>query len=234
MKKKGLRKIAACFPGVTKATLASLVKGGKSISEFNAAKRSLHAAEERVLINLLGESADRGFPLTHSQLKKSAEAILAKRPGSSEDKPHLLGHNWVARFLDHYSDEIHTYWPKALAMERAQALNPAAVSSWYDLVEEQVVKRGIKKHNIYGMDESGFPSTNDGKQRVIGRKGTKTQHKVGSGNRENVTAIVTICADGTALKPTVIFKGKNFLEKWGANNVSGASYVVRLYAATNY
>ncbi|KAJ7439297.1 hypothetical protein FB451DRAFT_985330, partial [Mycena latifolia] len=59
----------------------------------------------------------------------------------------------------------------------------------------------IKPENIYGMDESGFPPSNQGRQRVVGRRGTKTQHKAGSANHENVTVLVTICADGTTLKP---------------------------------
>ncbi|KAE9402187.1 hypothetical protein BT96DRAFT_780438, partial [Gymnopus androsaceus JB14] len=65
--------------------------------------------------------------------------------------------------------------------------------------------------NMYGMDESGFLPSNQGCQRVLGRRGTKTQHKQGNANRENVTVIVTICGDGTTLKPTIIFKGKNFI-----------------------
>ena len=73
------------------------------------------------------------------------------------------------------------------------------------------------------MDESGFPLSNQGRQKVIGRRGTKTQHKQGGADRENVTAIVTICADGTVLNPTVIFKGKNIMAKWGDNNVASAS-----------
>jgi hypothetical protein len=38
-----------------------------------------------------------------------------------------------------------------------------------------------------------------------------------------VTAIVTICADGTTLRPTIIFKGQNFMMKWAENNVANAS-----------
>ncbi|THU83855.1 DDE-domain-containing protein, partial [Dendrothele bispora CBS 962.96] len=60
------------------------------------------------------------------------------------------------------------------------------------------------------MDESRFPPSNQGRERVVGHQGTKTQHKQGNANRENVTAIITICGDGSKLKPTVIFKGKNF------------------------
>lgn len=81
----------------------------------------------------------------------------------------------------------------------------------------------MKPHNIYGMDESGFPPSDQGVQRVVGRRGSKIQHKAGSANMENVTVLVTICADGSALKPTVIFKGKWILQKWCQDNVSGAS-----------
>jgi hypothetical protein len=49
------------------------------------------------------------------------------------------------------------------------------------------------------------------------------QHKQGGADRENVTALVTICADGTVLQPTIIFKGQNFMQKWQQDNVSGAS-----------
>ncbi|KAF8511549.1 hypothetical protein BU17DRAFT_54561, partial [Hysterangium stoloniferum] len=78
----------------------------------------------------------------------------------------------------------------------------------FKLVEELIVKRGVKKENIYGMDESGFPPSNQGTQCVVGWRDTKTQQKVGSANHKNVTA----------LKLTIIFKGHNFLEKWGENN----------------
>ena len=73
------------------------------------------------------------------------------------------------------------------------------------------------------MDETGCPPSVQGMEHVCGSRRTKTQHKQGGADRENVTAIVTICADGTALRPTIIFKGQNFMTKWAENNVSGAS-----------
>ncbi|KAF8221739.1 DDE-domain-containing protein, partial [Tricholoma matsutake] len=67
---------------------------------------------------------------------------------------------------------------------------------------------------IYGMDESGFPPSHQGMEQVIGRRGLKIQHKAGSVNHKNVTALVTICADRMTLKPTIIFKGRNFMKSW--------------------
>lgn len=54
------------------------------------------------------------------------------------------------------------------------------------------------------------------------------QHKQGGADRETTRAIITICADGTVLNPTLIFKGKNFQKKWGENNRAHASYVAYL------
>jgi len=72
------------------------------------------------------------------------------------------------------------------------------------------VLAGIRLEEIYGMDESGFPPSDQGTQHVLRRRGTKTQHKQGSANRENFTVLVTVCTVGTTVKPGVIFKGKNF------------------------
>ncbi|KIK02647.1 hypothetical protein K443DRAFT_36323, partial [Laccaria amethystina LaAM-08-1] len=69
---------------------------------------------------------------------------------------------------------------------------------------------------IYGMDESGFLMAYTGKERVVGGRGTKTQHKQGGANWENVTAVVTICADGTTVRPLIIFKGKKIRASWDA------------------
>ncbi|KDR65049.1 hypothetical protein GALMADRAFT_82338, partial [Galerina marginata CBS 339.88] len=106
-------------------------------------------------------------------------------------------------------------------MQRARALNPEAVKSWFDLIERFIVSLGIDPKNIYGMDESGFPTAYNGKERVVGARGTKTQHKQGGADRENITAVVTICADGTSVRPLIIFKGKNIKESWTEGNNRG-------------
>jgi cytidine deaminase len=86
-----------------------------------------------------------------------------------------------------------------------------------------MVKTGIRRKNIYRMDEGGFPSTDQGKTHVVAARGTKSQHKQGGTAHENTTALVTICADGTSLHSTIVFKGKGFKEVWFKDNVLKAS-----------
>ena len=217
-KKRGLRPIAQLHQ-VNYRTLSRLAAGNQSISAFNASKRKLTYAEERVLVDFILESADRACPMSLPNIEEHANAILAFRDVPGEP----VGGSWVERFLDRYRGELQTHWSSPLATERARSLNKGAVGHWFDLVYKRLVERGVKKHNIYGMDESGFPPSDQGHGRVVGRRGSKMQHKAGNANRENVTALVTICADGTALQPTIIFKARNFMKKWGNDNVSKAS-----------
>lgn len=67
---------------------------------------------------------------------------------------------------------------------------------------------------LFGMDETGIMLGVGGKQKVVGASGQKIQHMKRDGNRELVTVMVTICADGTKLKEWIIFKGKNFQDRW--------------------
>jgi cytidine deaminase len=206
-KKRGLCPIAAKH-GVCFKTLSNLAKGGQTMSAFNASKQKLLCAEEHVLVKFILESANCGIPLSIKSIEKHADAIIAghNKPG----KP--VGKTWVEGFLNQHRDQLQTHWSSPLATERAKALNPEAVKNWFELVKEKIVDRGIKKENTYGMDESRFPPSNQGIEHVVGQRGAKIQHKSGNANYENVTALVTICADGTALQPTIIFKGRNFLK----------------------
>ena len=173
-----------------------------------------------MLKNFILESAERGFPMTHKQISDYTNLILHSWQGH-EYNP--VGEAWAGRFIDRHREILQTHWSKPLDTQRAQGMNPKAKKQWFELVEKFVAKLGIKKENIYGMDETGCPPTDSSMERVVGARGTKTQHRQGGASHENVTAIVTICADGSTLHPTIIFKGHNFMRNWGDNNVSHAS-----------
>ena len=179
-------------------------------------RNELLATKENLLVEFALGCSDHGLLVTHSQLANYANSLLEARIGSGYAP---VGKNWTDRFIERHHD-------KPLDSKHARAMNPDVVKHWFDLVKEHISDKDIKPHNIYGMDESGFPPSDQGRQRVIGHCGNRVQHKQGGADRKNVTALVTICADGTALEPTIIFKGMNFMKKWGENNVVNASYVI--------
>lgn len=217
--RRSLRAIAKQF-GVSRSTLSKRMRGQRSAAEFNASRQKLLPTEERVLADFVKESADRGFPLTHKHIDFYANALLHTRLGPDYEP---VGEQWTNRFLERFHDELQMHWSRPLDMQRAQSLNPEAVAAWFDLVEKFVVKAGVLPELVFGMDESGFPTGIQGRQRVVGGRGVKTQHKQGGANKENVTALVTICADGTTLDPMIIFKGKRFMKSWGDDNIANAA-----------
>lgn len=206
--------------GVPPTSLRRLLAGGTSIADFNATKRHLTPAEERVLLNFTKEQAKRGFPPTHRLLESHANAILHLRKGLT----FKVGLSWVSRFLDRHKEEIAVYWSRSLGRSRANGLNPVAVGWYFDVLEE-LEQSGIPPENWYAADETGIALGQAMWTLVIGPAGQAIQHKQQDIEREIVTVMETICADGTYLRPTVIFKGKNLLKKWGAENPSGASLV---------
>ena len=75
----------------------------------------------------------------------------------------------------------------------------------------------------YSIDESGFQKGVGQKEHVFGALGQKIQHQQRSGDRENITIIVTIYNDRTSTAPTVIFKGEGFQASQNQNNPLNAS-----------
>lgn len=168
-----LRTIAKAH-GVPRQTLADRLHGKQSMSDFNTAKQLLSLEKESVLVQFILESADTGFGLERAEIEALAlAAIQTKKPGVQ------LGNSWYFNFLDRHHAELQPHWSKPLDTQQAKSLNPVAVRSWFEIVEKYIVKLGIPPELVYGMDESGFPSANTGKVRVVGARGTRIQHRQG-------------------------------------------------------
>lgn len=76
----------------------------------------------------------------------------------------------------------------------------------------------IPPENIYNADEKGIQLGVGKSVAAIVDRNQKNVQQVEDGNREMVTIIETVCADGTALPPSVIFQGKRRVLEWGKDN----------------
>lgn len=136
--RRSIRGIAKAYQ-VTKSTLSRRLKGQRSISEYAAQRQKVKPAEERVLVDFIKESADRGFPLSHSRVEEMANTLIQEREGPDYEP---VGKNWIYKFLAKYHDELQTHWSRPLDTQHAQGLNPEVVKKWFDLLEEQIVEKG--------------------------------------------------------------------------------------------
>lgn len=218
----GHQKATGQWVDLDKTTLSRLAADPsyRTLSDFNAQKGWLTAEENEKVVDLAIELAHRGFPLNHGRLKEIVDDFLRKRLGPTFPG---VGNNWTDRFVLRNRDRLGTYWSRSLDTKRSRAVNPHTHKAWFDLLEATFRENDIQPDCIYGSDEVGFTTSLGQKERVIGAKGKSVQHQVRGGSRENITAIPTICADGTSIAPLVIFKGKAFQVKWLQNNPLNAS-----------
>ena len=209
--------------------LKRLVGGGKTHQQANADRRWLGDGEEDIVIAFIAEMADRGFPLSHAWLKEHINSICRARLG---DKFPLegVGQNWTYRFAQRNAEKIKIARSRPLEDKRRHAANPHMNDAWWKLLGETIDKYNIKPHNIYGTDEVGIQAQGGGEREyVFGAHKKAAPYQQHAGTRDNITVIVTICADGTSTPPAAIFKGNAYQVKWGENNPLNASYVTLVF-----
>ncbi len=95
------------------------------------------------------------------------------------------------------------------------ANRPAADSGdkyrqYFDLVEEKIVRYDVEPENRYNMDEKGFMIGAVGRtKRVFSKRQYKKKQyrqSLQGGNREWITVLATVCANGTSLPPHLMYK----------------------------
>ena len=99
--------------------------------------------------------------------------------------------------------------------------------AWCDLLKETLNRENIEDNCIWATDETGFQPDGGPKQHIFGPSQKKTQHQQQDGNRENITVMVMICANGESISPLAIYKGQAFSTNWHQDNELKARYVNR-------
>ncbi|KAF5366019.1 hypothetical protein D9758_006716 [Tetrapyrgos nigripes] len=229
--KKSNPRSLRCFAAdmdVDRKTLKRQSEGGQSIQDFNSTKQTLTPAEEATVADWITRSCEQALPPTPAQIRAHAEYM--RKTIHPQKKP--IGTIWVNEFFARHP-EVSTGWINSLDIQRAQALNPVIVKSWFDLLESEVVAKNVPAECQWGMDEMNLQRGNLATQRVAKVQGKKMAHKQGGANKEMITAIVTIGANGEALAPTLIFKGERIYDRWIQDNPANATFVTSLNGWTD-
>ncbi|KAG8925761.1 hypothetical protein FRC01_009737 [Tulasnella sp. 417] len=154
-------------------------------------------------------------------INEKARSMLQAKRGEEVE----LGQEWKTRFMRRHPD-LQTYRATPLDRIRANGLNPTVLKDYEDTVEELFTLHKPPERNIFGADEVPMNCGIAPRQKVVGKAGQRVQHHQTNGEKENITCIETICADGTVLRPTVIFKGKYRMDSWQENNPDGANVAI--------
>jgi hypothetical protein len=147
-----------------------------------------------------------------------ANILLAAR---GTTPPLTVGVNWVSTFVKR-RDELRSRFSKRYDYQRALNEDPKAIKEWFLMVQRAIEENGIQPEDIYNFDETGFAMGLISSQKVVTRAEYYGRRSIlQPGNREWVTAIETICADGYSLPPCIIFKGQVYIAGWFESNLPG-------------
>jgi len=114
--------------------------------------------------------------------------------------------------------ELATRFSRRYNYERAKCEDPIIIHELFDCVQCTILQYGIDPDDIYNFDETGFAMGLIATTKLVTRAEYYGRRSLlQPGNREWVTAIERISASGWALPPSVIFKGKVFVEPWFDN-----------------
>ena len=173
--------------------------------------RRLLPLHRRALVDWVKEMGRRGIPLHASAVAHHASAISGTP----------VSERWVHRFRSRHPD-LKAKWTTGLEKCRAQSLNPAAISGFYDVLESLVEEYQITEENMYNMDEKGVQLGIGGRVHALVDRDQKSVNQVEDGDHELVTIIKCVCADGTVIQPSAVFKGACQNLEWGRDNPCNA------------
>jgi hypothetical protein len=197
---------------------------------------SLPISIEGELAMVARTAARHGFPFSKKDLAMLIGSYVRDNKSNDDVSGQYLRRNcmfandvpsddWVTHFMRNHHLSLHT--PSSLERRRQEAaMDPFIIYDFYDNLEKIVDDLDIRNmpSAIYNLDESSF-SLDPSRGKRIGEKGKETKRTIAGSGRSNFTALICVCADGTALPPLFIFEAKHLYQQWkGDKALPGTTY----------
>jgi len=160
----------------------------------------LSKPQERTLVEYINKLSELGLPPTPAMVNHFAFDIVQQQPGV----------NWCRRFCERWSAQLDSRYLKPLDAARKKVDSISEYKAYFELVRRKIEQYEVLPANTYNMDEKGFLVGFLTKaKRIFSKQAFESKRLLGNlqdGNREWITLIATICADGTAVAPALIYK----------------------------
>ncbi|KAM5529679.1 hypothetical protein BFJ63_vAg16464 [Fusarium oxysporum f. sp. narcissi] len=182
--------------------------GIQSRRDFIPKSRKLSDLGEKIIVQFILDLDSRGFPSRLRFVEEMANSLLADRDASPVGK--RWAHNFVKR-----QPELKTRLFRKYDYQRAKCEDLSIIRGWFRLVQNTIAKYGIRSDDIWNFDETGFMMGAIMAGMVV--TGSERQGKpksVQPGNREWITVIQAINAEGQSIAPFIIGAGQYHLANW--------------------
>ena len=201
---------AAVANGVAPSTVKH--RSGGRLARDPWGRTLLHKYQEEQIKAWIKELEEWGFPMRVNMLPQIVNSIADFPPGQK-----AVGKNWVTRFIK--LNDLYSILSRNLDSQRAFNNDPDIVMDWFAFYRMIFKRYKIVQRNMYNFDEMGIFFGVSANSRVIL---TSKDYRILAlrksvrqpGSRESVSVIECFCADGSALPPLIIWKGKQHQSNW--------------------
>jgi DDE superfamily endonuclease len=171
----------------------------------------LSESQDIAVMNTLDRLEDCGLHARIPMLTSIANSILRQSYNPhTEFKP--VSHMWASRWIKRFP-QYQIVTGKPLAVERRNAHDPNVLRGWFEKYHKVVTENGILPGDISNVDETGFRVGVGRRHKVIGKDQSKKIYMPDADNRQHVTVVECVQADGSIIPPMVIIPGKRHLER---------------------
>jgi len=157
---------------------------------------------------------------TEKEMRNLVAEYIRENNVPTKFKDQYPGSDWAHNFMNRHKLKL----KKGTSMQidrKERTSDPFIIYSFYDVLEKEMQRLQLqdKPSHIYNLDETSFP-LHSSKTHSLGIIGQKTIRVTASSGRKNITVLATICVDGTALPPCIVFKGKRMMQHWTGDSES--------------
>jgi hypothetical protein len=199
---------AAKMYSVPRSTLRRRYQGMPSREDYTPKNSSLTLVEEGVILDNILKLDSQGLSPTIDVVRSMADSMC-----KAKGKPNV-GRHWPTRFIQR-NPSIIVKSGRTYECQRKLCETPAVIQAWFELVKNTINKHGILPEDMYNFDETGFQLGQISTSRVVtSSERTGRPKQIKPSNTEWVTVIQGACADGSAIPPLLIFKGKTINYSW--------------------
>ena len=176
--------------------------------------------DEKKIVDYIFKMQDRGHPLTAAELclKVATTTETRSTPWSARGVP---GKGWLRRFWSRHP-EISSRRSQGLEVARARALCPITAESLYTNLERLYTAHSYPPTHIWNCDESGVQAGRAGGATILARRGNRSVHSIEPDQKEHLSVLSCVNADGGRIPNFYILKGCYFFQDYIANCEEGA------------
>ena len=200
-------KSAAKTFNVPKTTLYYKVTGKYPEKRQMGPKTNLLEEEEKLIVTWMFQSADRGFPITKSQLLDSIEMYIKKINRKTSFKDGKPGDKWFKLFMRRHP-EVSSRMTQNLGKARS-SITEESLRQWFDAVLKELTDCADVLEDpsrVFNADETAIFLAPKG-EKVLVRKGEKAVYLFTCNDeKECLTCLIGSNALGQLMPPMVVFK----------------------------